>query len=69
MMGKQNAPEELFYRFRLEDHVPIDHPLRALDAELDFKRPMLRGGKCAPIPKVRSVLSPAMCPANSQVSD
>jgi hypothetical protein len=24
MMGKQNAPEELFYRFRLEDHVPAD---------------------------------------------
>jgi hypothetical protein len=27
MMGKQSAPEELFYRFRLEDHVPLDHPL------------------------------------------
>src|ERR1039457_1605557 len=38
MMGKQNAPEELFYRFRLEDHVPADHPLRALDAVLDFDR-------------------------------
>jgi len=36
MMGKQDAPEELFYRFRLEDHVPNDHPLRALDAVLDF---------------------------------
>jgi transposase len=38
MMGKQDAPEELFYRFRLEDHVPADHPLRALDAVLDFDR-------------------------------
>ena len=28
MMGKQSAPEELFYRFRLEDHVPSDHTLR-----------------------------------------
>jgi transposase len=36
MMGKQDAPEELFYRFRLEDHVPADHALRALDAVLDF---------------------------------
>lgn len=38
MMGKQDAPEELFYRFRLEDYVPLDHPLRALDAVLDFHR-------------------------------
>src|SRR3984885_9459954 len=38
MMGKQDAPEELFYRFRREDHVPADHPLRALDAVLDFGR-------------------------------
>lgn len=38
MMGKQNAPDELFYKFRLEDHVPTDHPLRALDAVLDFDR-------------------------------
>jgi transposase len=38
MMGKQDAPEELFYRFRLEDHVPGDHPLRALDAVVSFER-------------------------------
>ena len=38
MMGKQDAPEELFYKFRLEDHVPADHPLRALDAVLNFDR-------------------------------
>jgi transposase len=38
MMGKQNAPEELFYRFRLEDHVPTNHPLRALDAVVSFDR-------------------------------
>jgi hypothetical protein len=34
MMGKQSAPEELFYRFRLADHVPSDHSLRALDKVL-----------------------------------
>lgn len=38
MMGKQSAPEELFYRFRLEDQVPGDHLLRALDAALNFER-------------------------------
>lgn len=36
MMGQQNTPEELFYSFRLEDHVPADHLLRRLDAVLDF---------------------------------
>ena len=30
-MGKQSSPEESFYRFRLDDHVPADHPLRALE--------------------------------------
>jgi transposase len=38
MMGRQNAPEKLFYQFRLEDHVPSDHPLRQLDAALTFDR-------------------------------
>lgn len=38
MMGQQSAPEELFYRFRLEDHVPGDHLLRQLDAVLNFDR-------------------------------
>jgi transposase len=37
MMGEQDAPEELFYRFRLEDHVPTDHPLRALDTVVNFE--------------------------------
>ena len=37
-LGKQSTPEELFYKFRLEDHVPTDHALRALDAVLSFKR-------------------------------
>jgi transposase len=36
MMGRQNAPEELFYRFRLEDRIPEDHPLRLLHAVLNF---------------------------------
>ena len=36
MMGRQKAPEKLFYQFRLEDHVPADHLLRQLDAVLNF---------------------------------
>ena len=38
MMGKRSAPEEFFYRFRLEDQVPPDYPLRALNAILNFER-------------------------------
>lgn len=37
-MGTQRAPEELFYKFRLEDHVPVDHLLRKLDSVLNFER-------------------------------
>jgi transposase len=37
-MGRQKAQEKLFYQFRLEDHVPSDHPLRQLDAVLKFER-------------------------------
>ena len=29
MMGRQAAPEQLFYDFRLDDHVPADHLLFA----------------------------------------
>ncbi len=35
MMGKRVMAEPLFYTFRLEDHVPADHPLRAVDMLLD----------------------------------
>ena len=35
MMGKRMMAEPLFYTFRLEDHVPADHSLRAIDALLD----------------------------------
>ena len=38
MMGQQDAQEQLFYSFRLEDHVPGDHMLRQLDAVLNFDR-------------------------------
>ncbi len=38
MMGRQNAAEELFYKFRLEDQIPADHLLRSLEAVLDFDR-------------------------------
>ncbi len=36
MMGRQGAPEPLFYEFRLDDHVPSDHLLRRVDHFLDF---------------------------------
>jgi len=35
-MGRQNGQEKLFYRFRLEEHVPSDHPLRRLNAVIKF---------------------------------
>lgn len=37
MMGQQNTQEQLFYDFRIEDHVPNDHPLRQLNAVLSFE--------------------------------
>lgn len=36
MMGRLEAQENLFYRFRIEDHVPKDHLLRKFDWLLDF---------------------------------
>jgi transposase len=36
MMGRQAEQEQLFYRFRLEDHVPQDHLLRRIDWLLDL---------------------------------
>jgi transposase len=36
MIGRLAAQEQLFYRFRIEDHVPADHPLRRIDRLLDF---------------------------------
>jgi transposase len=36
MMGRLTAQEELFYEFRLDDHVPPDHLLRRIDAVVDF---------------------------------
>ena len=38
MMGQQDAQEQLFYSFRLEDHIPGDHLLRQLDAVLNFEQ-------------------------------
>lgn len=37
MMGRVQGQEWLFYRFRLEDHVPEDHFLRRVDRFLDFQ--------------------------------
>ena len=36
MMGQLEAQENLFYRFRIEDHVPSNHMLRKVDWLLDF---------------------------------
>jgi hypothetical protein len=36
MMGRLEAPGELFYDFSLERHVPADHLLRRIDAVLDL---------------------------------
>src|SRR3984885_8330739 len=36
MMGRQDEPERLFYKFSLERHVPEDHLLRQIDAVLDL---------------------------------
>lgn len=36
MMGRLEAQENLFYRFRIEDHVPQNHLLRKIDWLLDF---------------------------------
>ena len=36
MMGIQAAPEQLFYDFCLEDHVPGDNMLRRIDDFLDL---------------------------------
>ena len=36
MMGKQASPEQLFYDFCLDAHVPGDHLLRKIDRFLDF---------------------------------
>ncbi|MBU2358564.1 MAG: IS1182 family transposase [Alphaproteobacteria bacterium] len=37
MMGRVQEQGQLFYRFRLDDHVPEDHFLRQVDRFLDFK--------------------------------
>ncbi|EMD81945.1 transposase [Pacificimonas flava] len=37
MMGEQTVMQEaLFYSFRIEDHVPGDHLLRAIDRFVDL---------------------------------
>ena len=36
MMGRLAVQEALFYRFRIEDHVPPDHLLRRIDRVLNF---------------------------------
>ena len=37
MMGQQAASEQHFYRFRIEDHAPVDHLLRKIDQFLDLE--------------------------------
>lgn len=36
MMGRQDEPAQLFYKFSLDRHVPADHILRQIDAVLDL---------------------------------
>jgi transposase len=36
MMGRQQQPEQLFYTFQLERHIPSDHLLRRIDTILDL---------------------------------
>ena len=36
MMGRLAIQDALFYRFRIEHHVPPDHLLRRIDRVLDF---------------------------------
>ena len=39
MLGpKQEAQGALFYEFSIEDHVPLDHVLRAIDGVIDLVR-------------------------------
>ena len=38
MMGRQSAPVQLFYDFRLDDHVPANHLLRQIDVFVDLER-------------------------------
>jgi hypothetical protein len=35
-MRCQAVPAQLFYDFRLDDHVPADHLLRGIDRHLDL---------------------------------
>ncbi len=35
-MGRQVTQPQMFYDFRLDDHVPAAHLLRKVDALLDF---------------------------------
>jgi hypothetical protein len=37
MMGMQVEPAQLFYAFRLDDHVPADHLLRGIDRFLELE--------------------------------
>lgn len=37
MKGRQAEPEQLFYDFRLDDHVPTNHLLRQIDVFVDLE--------------------------------
>jgi hypothetical protein len=46
MMGRRVIAELLFYTSRLEDHVPTDYPLLAVDTLLDTA--FIQRVKCLP---------------------
>lgn len=57
MMGRQDEPGQLFYRFNLERHVPPDHLLRQIDAVLD-----LSAIRCVLVPYYASGGRPSIDP-------
>ena len=63
MMGMQAAPEQLFYDFCLEDHVPGENMLRRIDdfLDLDDIRRELKPFYCAiGRPSIASAFAPSV---------
>jgi hypothetical protein len=47
MMGRLEAQENLFYRFRNEDHVPKDHQDKTIERGQSPNQGPLRGATCS----------------------
>ena len=63
MMGRRVMAEPLFYRFRIEDHVPEDHLLRVVDQLLDtaFVRKVITFAESARGPRIDAGSTPVPC--------